>query len=151
MASIRNTLPELYTLATTDDVDRSDCTDGTIDPLDITGKNGTLIFMKDDGTPGTVGIDVIVLSFDGGTTWVTAVKANIGHGHAGLLLEDGSKAAAAGAALCAAGVEPADGCSIFSLGPIPGPALLRCGTATNSEGTAADWTSGAPGIYALTY
>lgn len=144
MASIRSPLGELTTLATADDLD------GTLDNsqvLDLTGAAGCLIFQIANGTAGTAGIDVIDFSRDGGSTYKAATAANIGRGHAGLLLEDGSAAAAANAALNAAGVEPT-GAAIFSLGPVDGPFQIRVARkTTDSNGTT--WVTGAPTVAAI--
>jgi hypothetical protein len=139
MASIRNPLGERTAIAAADDVDR----DG--DTFDLTGAAGCIIAQVNNGTAGTLGIDVIEFSRDGGTTWKAATAANIGQGHAGLLLEDGSAAAASGAALNAAGVEPS-GAAFFSLGPVDGPFLIR--VAPDAAGGTA-WATGAPTVYAI--
>ena len=144
MASLRSPIGELTTLATADDVD------GTTDNsqvLDLAGAAGAIIVQLNSGTAGTAGIDVIEFSRDGGSNWSAATAANLDGGHAGLLLEDGSAAAAAGAALNAAGVEPS-GAAIFSLGPIDGPCLIRCGRKTTSTG-GRTWVTGAPAVVAL--
>ena len=144
MASFRSPIGELTELATADDLD------GTLDNsqvLDLAGAAGAIIIQVADGTAGTAGIDVIEFSRDGGSNWSAATAANIDGGHAGLLLEDGSAAAAASAALNAAGVEPT-GCAIFSLGPVDGPFLIRCARkTTDSSGTT--WVTGAPSVQAL--
>lgn len=141
MASIRTPLGELTTLAAADDLDGGTAT------LDLTGAAGAVIVQRNDGTAGTAGIDVIEFSRDGGSTWAAATAANLGHGHAGLMLEDGTAAAAASAALNAAGVEPS-GCAVFSLGPIPGPVSIRCARkTTDTSGTT--WVTGAPSVVAL--
>ena len=144
MASIRTPLGELTTLATADDVD------GTVDNsqvLDLTGAAGCIVIQLNTGTAGTAGIDVIEFSRDGGDNYSAATAANIGNGHAGLLLEDGSAAAAANAALQAAGVEPT-GAAVFSLGPVDGPFQIRCGRkTTTTSGTT--WVNGAPAVVAI--
>lgn len=151
MASIRNPIGELKTLAAADDVD-GNATESD-NWLDLTGAAGCIIVQRNDGTAGTAGIDVIEFSRDAvaGTdstgTWKAATAANIGKGHAGLLLEDGSAAAAASAALNAAGAEPS-GAAIFSLGPVDGPFLIRVGRkTTDTSGTT--WVTGAPSVVAL--
>lgn len=139
MATRRSPLSELTTIAAADDVDR----DGT--ELDLTGAAGCIIVQVNNGTAGTLGIDVIEFSRDGGENWSAATAANIGQGHLGLLAEDGSKAAAASAALNAAGTEPS-GAAVFSLGPVDGPFLIRVAPDAAS-GTA--WATGAPSVYAI--
>lgn len=143
MASIHATFGELFTLATADDLNGT--SDGT-QYLDITGASAVIVAQLNSGTAGTAGIDIIEVSTDGGTTWAAATAATIGQGHAGLLLEDGSKAAASGAALNAAGVEPG-GAAIFSLAGVPGPAKIRCSRGAAGTGTA--WVTGAPAVVAL--
>jgi hypothetical protein len=146
MSSRRSPIGELTTLATADDLDG---TAAGNQELDLTGAAGAIIIQKNSGTAGTLGIDVIGFSRDGGSTWALATAANIGGGHAGLLLEDGSAAAAAGAALNAAGVEPS-GDAIFSLGPVDGPFIIKCfRDATGALGTETDWATGAPAVVAL--
>lgn len=144
MASLRSPIGELTTLATADDLDGT--TDNT-QVLDLKGAAGAIIVQKNSGTAGTAGVDVIEFSRDGGTAYLAATAANIGQGHAGLLLEDGSAAAAAGAALNAAGVEPS-GDAIFSLGPVDGPFQIRCGRKTTDTG-GTTWVTGAPAVVAL--
>jgi len=146
MASKRSPFGEYTVLATADDLD------GTLDNtqvLDLKGAAGALVLAGPIGTAGTAGIDVIEFSRDGGTSWKAATAANIGNGHAGLMAEDGSAAAAAGAALNAAGVEAITGVAmLFSLGPVDGPFLIRCGRkTTDSSGTT--WVTGAPNVAAI--
>jgi hypothetical protein len=141
MASIRSPLGELTTLAAADDLN------GAAVTMDVTGAAGVIIAQLNSGTAGTLGVDIIEFSRDGGSNWKVATAANIGKGHAGLLLEDGSAAAAAGAALNVAGVEPS-GAAIFSLGPVDGPFMIRAGRGGSGEaGTA--WTTGAPAVVAI--
>lgn len=144
MASIRTPLGELTTLATADDVDGT--TDNT-QVLDLTGAAGAFVIQIANGTAGTAGIDVIEFSRDGGENWKAATAANIGNGHAGLMAEDGTAAAASGAALNAAGVEPT-GAAVFSLGPVDGPFEIRCGRkTTDTAGTT--WVTGSPTVAAM--
>lgn len=144
MASSRTPLSELTTLATADDVDGT--TDDT-QVLDLTGAAGAFIAQLNSGTAGTAGIDVIEFSRDDGANYLPATAANIGNGHAGLMAEDGTKAAAANAALNAAGVEPS-GAAVFSLGPVDGPFQIRCGRkTTTTNGTT--WVTGAPAVVAI--
>ena len=144
MASIRNPIGELTELATADDLDGT--TDNT-QTLDLTGAGGCVIVQLNDGTLGTAGIDVIEFSRDEGETWAAATAANLDGGHAGLMLQDGSAAAASGAALNAAGTEPA-AASVFTLGPISGPVMIRCGRKTTDTG-GTTWVTGAPSVQAL--
>lgn len=141
MATRRSPLGEATVLAAADDLDGAGTT------MDVTGAAGVVIVQANAGTAGTAGIDIIEFSRDGGTTWKVATAANIGQGHLGLLLEDGTAAAASGAALNAAGVEPT-GAAIFSLGPVDGPFKIRCGRGGSGEaGTA--WVTGAPSVTAI--
>ena len=148
MASIRNPIGELVTLATADDLD------GTIDNtqvLDLTGAAGAIIAQVDNGTAGTAGVDAIEFSTDGGSSYLPATAANLAasnKGHAGLMAEDGSKAAQAGALLNAAGVEPATGAVFFSLQAVDGPFQIRCGRKTTDTG-GTTWVTGAPSVYAF--
>ena len=146
MSSRRSPFGEYTVLATADDLD------GTVDNtqvLDLTGAAGAIILAGPIGTPGTAGIDVIEFSRDGGTTWAAATAANIKQGHAGLMAEDGSAAAAASAAMNAAGVEAVTGSAmLFSLGPVDGPFMIRCGRkTTTTSGTT--WVTGAPNVAAI--
>jgi hypothetical protein len=144
MASKRNPIGELTTLATADDLDGT--TDNT-QVLDLTGAAGAIVIQLNSGTAGTAGIDVVEFSRDGGKSYKAATAANIGQGHAGLLLEDGTAAAAASAALNAAGTEPS-GAAVFSLGPVDGPFQIRVGRkTTTTNGTT--WVTGAPAVVAL--
>ena len=94
-------------------------------------------------------MDVIVFSRDGGANYALATAANIGQGHAGLIAEDGSAAAAAGAALNAAGVEAVTAAAmVFSLGPVDGPFKIKCMRDT-SAGFGTDWVTGAPNVSAI--
>lgn len=144
MSTSRAPIGELTTLASADDLN------GTVDgsqELDLTGSEGAIIAQLNSGTAGTLGVDVIEFSRDGGDSWAAATAANIGQGHEGLMAEDGSAAAAASAALNAAGAEPS-GASLFSLGPVDGPFVIRCARGgSGASGTA--WTTGAPAVVAL--
>jgi hypothetical protein len=145
MASRKSPIGEYTVLATADDLDG---TSDNTQTLTLTGAAGAIILAGPIGTAGTAGIDVIQFSRDGGTTWAAATAANIGQGHPGLFLEDGTGAAAAGAALNAAGVEAVTGAAmIFSLGPVDGPFMIRCSRKTGEGGTT--WVTGAPNVAAL--
>lgn len=151
MSSLRSPIGELHTLAAADDLDGAHTESD--DWLDLTGAAGCIIIQRNDGAAGTAGIDVIEFSrdaeagVDSSGNWDAATAANIGNGHDGLLLEDGTAAAAADAALNAAGVEPtAD--AVFSLGPVDGPFFIRVGRkTTDTNGTT--WVTGAPSVVAL--
>lgn len=143
MSSLRSPLGELFTLAAADDINGYADTTGD---LDLTGAAGAIIIQRNDGTAGTAGIDIIEFSVDGGENWSAATAANIGNGHGGLLLEDGSAAAASGAALNAAGAEPT-AAAVFSLGPVDGQFKIRCSRGAQGSGTA--WVTGAPSVVAM--
>ena len=140
MGTQRSPFGEYTVLATADDLD------GTSDNsqmLNLKGAAGCLILAGPIGTAGTVGIDVIQFSRDGGTTWANATATLIGQGHKGLEAEDGSGAAAPGAAMMVAGVEAVTGAAmLFSLGPVDGPFHIRCSRKTGEGGTT--WVTGAP-------
>jgi hypothetical protein len=143
MSSARTPIGELISLAAADDLD------GVQDEtkvLDLTGAAGAIIIQQLAGTLGTAGVDVVVFSRDGGANYALATAANIGNGHPGLMLEDGTAAAAAGAALNAsAGVE---GNFVCSLGPVDGPFQIKVMRDT-SAGFGTDWVTGAPAVVAL--
>lgn len=144
MASKRLPIGELTTLATADDIN------GTVDGsqnFDLKGASGAIFIQHNNGTAGTAGVDVVEFSRDGGINWAVATAANIGNGHAGLMAEDGSAAAAAGAAMNAAGVEPVN-MAVFSLGPVDGPFLVRIARGGSGAGGTA-WVTGAPSVSAL--
>lgn len=143
MASVRTPLGELATLADADDLDGT--VDGTQD-LDLTGAAGCIIVAQNIGTDGTAGQDVIEISRDDGETFLAATADNIGQGHDGLMLEDGAAAAAVDAELNAtAGTEVN---AVFSLGPLDGPAVIRCARGGTGAGGIA-WVTGAPEVVAI--
>ncbi len=146
MTTRRSPFGELTNLAAADDLD------GVQDEskmLDLTGSSGCIILAGPIGTPGTAGVDVIVFSRDGGSTYALATATNIGHGHAGLVLEDGTSAAATNAAMNAAGVEAIIAAAmVFSLGPVDGPFQIKAMRDT-SAGFGTDWVTGAPNVSAI--
>jgi hypothetical protein len=141
MSSIRVPAGDLTTLATADDLD------GTTDnsqALDATGAARVIILQIANGTAGTACIDVIEVSHDGGSNWEAATAANLPNG--GHLVDNDGDAVAS-AALNAAGTEPT-GAAVFSMGPIAGPCLIRCGRkTTDTSGTT--WVTGAPTVAAI--
>lgn len=148
MSSRRSPLGEYFVLAAADDLD------GVQDEtkvLDLTGAAGCIILAGPIGTAGTAGVDVVMFSKDGGTTYKAALAANIGQGHAGLIAEDGSAAAAALAALNAAGVEAVTGVAmLFSLGPVDGPFQIKVNRKTSEyTGGGTTWVTGAPNVAAI--
>lgn len=122
-------------LATKDDVDGT--TDNT-QAFDVTGALGVLIYQVNDGTAGTVGIDVIEISKDGGKTWAACdtLLAINSDATSGTLV--------AGAALNAAGIEPTH-VALFKAGPFEGPTAIRCGRKTTDTG-GTTWVTGAPSV-----
>lgn len=143
MASIRSPFGELFGLAAANDLDGVQDETKT---LDLTGSAGCVIIAQNSGTDGTAGQDVIVFSRDGGTTYQLATAANIGQGHAGLVLEDGSAAAATGAALNQTPGTEVD--AVFTLGPVDGPFKIKLMRDT-STGFGTDWITGAPAVQAI--
>lgn len=141
MASIRSPFGELTTLAAANDLNGD-----TALYLDLTGAAGAIIVAQNNGTDGTAGQDIIEFSRDEGRSWKAATAANLGRGHAGLQLEDGSAAAAANAALNQTAGTEVD--AVFSLGPVDGPVRIRCARGgSGASGTA--WVTGAPTVVAI--
>jgi hypothetical protein len=137
--SARNVAAAIATLATADDVN------GTVDGtqyLDVSGASVVIIIQENNGTAGTLGVDVIEESSDGGTTWAACDT---------LLLASANPftgTVVASGALNAAGVEPVNA-AYFKAGPFHGPTKLRCARGgTGAGGTA--WTTGAPSVFAIT-
>lgn len=127
--SMRSLVSREFTLATADDVDGT--TDNT-QAADVTGASRVIIFQKNNGTAGTLGIDVVQYSHDGGNTWaaaddVLAIDSN-----------DVSGTVLAGGALNAAGTEPSL-VAAFKCGPFNGPTAIRIDRSTN-------WATGAPTV-----
>lgn len=129
-----------FTLASTNDLN------GTVDGtqyLDLTGAGGCVIIAQNNGTDGTLGVDIIEFSKDGGSTWLAATQANLGNRHLGLL--NSSLAAVSGAALNSAGAEVD---AVFLLGPTKGEFKIRVARGgAGASGTA--WTTGAPTVLAV--
>jgi hypothetical protein len=130
----------IATLATKDALTGS--VDGT-QAIDVSGSTRVIISQFNDGTAGTVGIDVIEISHDGGKTWaiddtLLAVDSN-----------DATGTVVVGAALNAAGVEPLTfAAGTFKSGPYHGPTLMRCARGGAGAGGTA-WTTGAPSVTAV--
>lgn len=130
-------------LATADDVN------GTVDGtqyLDLTGAGGCLIVVRNDGTDGGAGQDVLEFSKDGGSSWLAATADNLNDRHLGLFLEDGTPAEVADAELNATPGTEVD--AIYSLGPTKGPFLIRVARGGSGAGGIA-WTTGAPSVTAF--
>ncbi len=126
------------TMATADDLDG--VADDT-ETYDITGALRCLVWQIDDGTSGTLGIDVVEISHDGGSQWnadastVLLASAN-----------DVTGTQKALGALNAAGIEPATvEVGLFKVGPYEGPTLIRIGRDTSVD-SGTDWSSGAPTV-----
>lgn len=136
--SARNVIPAATTLATADDVN------GTVDGsqyLTVPAGAVVVIWQVNSGTAGTVGVDVIEESFDGGINFraCNTLLALASDPFSGTVL--------AGGALNAAGVEPPNG-ALFKAGPFHGPTVLRCGRGgSGALGTA--WSTGAPAVLAF--
>ena len=132
--SQRAAISREFELAAADDLDgTSDNTEAVV----ATGAARAIITQLNDGTAGTAGIDVIQVSYDGGSNWqaddtLLAIDAN-----------DYSGTIVASAALNAAGVEPTLA-AMFKAGPWKGPVLIRCSRKTNEGGTT--WVTGAPTV-----
>lgn len=136
--SARNVIPAPTTLATADDVN------GTVDGtqyLSVPAGGVVVIWQINDGTAGTLGIDVIEESFDGGINWraCSTLLAIASDPFTGTVLASG--------ALNAAGVEPAAG-ALFKAGPFHGPVKLRCARGGSGAGGTA-WSTGAPTVKAF--
>lgn len=138
MSSIRQPVGDIFTLAAADDLN-GDPTN-TANHLDVTGASRVVVLQLNSGTAGTLGIDVIQISHDGGSNW-----------EADSSLVDNDGDAVTDAALNAAGVEPS-GAAVFTSGPHAGPTLMRCvrDDAAVDPGTSVDWTTGAPAVMAIT-
>lgn len=132
MSVLRSTA---FTAATADDLN------GTVDgtqAVNVSGCKKVLILQVNDGTAGTLGVDVIERSFDGGVTWsaddtVLPVAQN-----------DTTGTVQASGALNSAGTEPTL-YAAFTAGPWDGPTYLRVARGgSGASGTA--WTTGAPSV-----
>ena len=123
------------TLATADDLN------GTVNntqAYDITGYERVVIIQRNTGTAGTVGIDVVEYSKDGGVTWAAATDV------LALASDDAEGTFLVGGALNAAGVEPTDHAQ-FKAGPFSGPTAIRIARGGTGAGGAA-WVTGAPAV-----
>jgi hypothetical protein len=132
-------IPASTTLATADDVNGTN--DGT-QYFDVSGKARVLYVQINNGTAGTVGIDVIKISRDGGINWVADPTL------LALASDDVTGTVVASGILNAAGVEPT-GAAVFKGGPYPGPTLVRCARAVGDDADSVLWTTGAPTVLAI--
>jgi hypothetical protein len=133
-------------LATADDLDGVQDLTQT---YDITGALRALILQVNDGTAGTAGIDVVMISHDGGNEWYADDgTAKVGPGVLPITADDDAGTIQASGALNAAGVEPATvRAGIFKVGPYEGPTLIRIGRdTTGGLGGGTDWVTGAPSV-----
>lgn len=122
-----------------------DGTAATRRSVDVSGATRVLVCQDNTGTAGTAGIDVVVISHDGGTTWAPATDG------LAITSDDSSGTVLAGGALNAAGVEPTTvETSMFKFGPYEGPTLLRINRKTTAAPiSAAAWVTGSPRVYAV--
>jgi hypothetical protein len=127
--SIRGRIDAATELAAADDVY------GGTTTLDVSGAQRVVIVQINNGTAGTLGIDLVEVSHDGGSNWAAddTLLALASDENTGTVVADG--------ALNAAGVEPS-GAAIFKSGPHNGPTLMRVSRATN-------WATGAPQVIAF--
>ncbi len=118
-------------------------TAGTRRSVDVAGATRVLVVQDNVGTAGTAGIDVVLLSKDGGTIWTAATDV------LAVTSDDSTGTVLVGGALNAAGVEPTTvETSTFKCGPYEGPTLLRIGRKTATSG-GTTWVTGAPRVYAI--
>jgi hypothetical protein len=139
--SRRNPISITATLATADDLNG---TSDNTQAFDITGVSRIIIEQVNNGTAGTLGIDVIEYSFDGGSNWSVAddLVPDTANDFTGTHLTTGI--------LNAAGTEPAtDLIARWAGGPKPGPWAVRCIRNTSVNAAAVDWTTGAPSVYLI--
>lgn len=132
-------VPAAFTLATADDLNGTN--DGT-QYLDVSGSARVLYAQVNDGTAGTVGIDVIKVSFDGGVNWVEDSTL------LALASDDVTGTIVASGILNAAGIEPTP-VAFFKGGPYMGQALVRCARLAADDADSVLWTTGAPSVLAI--
>lgn len=130
-------------MATADDTDGTK----TAASYDITGALRAIIIQVNDGTLGTLGIDVVEISHDGGSEWYADDgTAKVGPGVLPITADDDAGTIQANGALNAAGVEPATvRAGIFKVGPYEGPTLIRIARDTSAN-NGTDWSTGAPSV-----
>ena len=109
---------------------------------DVTGADRVVIFVHNNGTAGTAGIDVVEYSKDGGKTWASAedVLALTSNDAEGTFLVSG--------ALNAAGEEPT-GVTFYKAGPFSGPTAIRVTRNVSTNAASAAWVTGAPTVGAV--
>jgi hypothetical protein len=119
--------------------------------IDVTGASRVILVQeRSSGADAASGVDVLVVSRDGGTTWVADDTLILGTSN------DFTGTSLAGV-LNAAGTEPTGSTTAtsyqfakpFKAGPWKGPAAIRITRDTTGDvatgGT--DWTTGAPGVW----
>jgi hypothetical protein len=132
-------IPASTTLATADDLNGTN--DGT-QYFNVSGMARVLYIQHNNGTAGTVGIDVITISRDGGINWVADDTL------LALASDDVTGTLVASGILNAAGVEPVN-MAVFKGGPYRGPTLVRCARAAGDDANSVLWTTGAPSVIAI--
>lgn len=135
--SIFSNIAVPFTLATADDVDGT--TDGT-QYLSLTPRQRAIILQVNDGTDGTLGIDVVERSVDGGSFEADPTLQLID-------TADKPGAAIALAALNEAGTEPTH-YAAFKSGPHGRHVRLRLARKTTTT-TGTTWATGAPSVLAI--
>jgi hypothetical protein len=133
-------VPAGFTLATADDLNGTN--DGT-QYLDVSGKMRVIYVQHNNGTAGTVGIDAITISKDGGVTFGADPTL------LALASDDVTGTVVANGVLNAAGVEPVNA-AIFKGGPYLGQVKVRCARNSADDANSAAWTTGAPSVIAIT-
>jgi hypothetical protein len=131
----KNKISPTFTLATADDVDGT--TDGT-QYLTVPKGARVLIIQHNNGTAGTLGIDVIEISIAGGAFHLDPTLLAVADPDVG--------ANTAVTALNAAGVEPVN-MAAFKSGPFNQDVRMRCGRKTTDTG-GTTWATGAPSVTA---
>lgn len=129
----------LLVLASADDLNG---TSDNTQAYDITGADRVIIAQHNNGTAGTLGIDVVEYSKDGGKSWASAedVLALASNDAEGTFLVSG--------VLNAAGVEPS-GIAYFKAGPFSGPTAIRVTRNVSYNAASAAWATGAPSVHAI--
>lgn len=133
-------IPAGFTLATADDLNGT--SDGT-QYLDVSGKMRVLYIQHNNGTAGTLGIDTLQISKDGGVTFGTDPTL------LALASDDVSGTVVANGALNAAGVEPVN-MAVFKGGPYLGQVKVRIARDATVDANSVAWTTGAPSVIAIT-
>lgn len=111
---------------------------------DVSGATRIIVVVDGSGTAGTVGVDIVCISHDGGSNWtpVTDLLPIDSHDITGTVQ--------VGGALEVAGVEPTTASFVFKCGPYEGPTAIRVIRKTGDVTGAATWVTGAPAVRAFT-